>query len=210
MISEGRTRPPSSHGAVSRLRGRPERGSERRPAWPVERRGADILRATLAVALLAAAGLAAHLGHPTVVEVNLFRLINQLPTPLNAPLLGVMQLGALAAVPVVATAALVAGRHRMAAMIAVAGAAAWGVAKFMQWLVDEEPARFRISRVLLHGNVARAPGLAFPASHVAVASAVVIVAAPYIGRPTRRVAWLVVGLIAVARIYVGLHLPIDV
>ena len=215
MISEGRPRPASSAASGGRLRGwQPKRGREEpRDApsrWPIERHGADLLRAALAIAVLAGAGLAAHLGHPTVVEVNLFRLINQLPSPLTAPLLGVMQMGALGAVPVIAFIAVVAGRYRLGAVVAVAGTAAWAGSKFMQWLVDEEAPRLRISQVLLHGSVARSPGLAFPASHVAVAAAVVIVAAPYIGRPARRVGWLLVGLIAVARVYLGLHLPIDV
>ena len=179
-------------------------------AWPVEHRGIDAARAGLAVMVLAAAGLAAHLGHPTVVELNVFRLINQLPNPLTAPLVGVMQLGALAAVPVIGLAVMVSGRHRVGAALIAAGATAWGASKFMQWLVDEEPPLRRIPEVLTHGSAVTSPGLAFPASHVAVAAALTMAATPYVGRSTRRVCWLVVGAIAVARVYVGLHFPIDV
>src|ERR1019366_5221096 len=140
-------------------------------AWPVERRWVDAARVALAVVVLAGAGIAAHLGHPTVVEINVFRLINQLPSPLNAPLLGLMQLGALAAVPVIGFAAVMAGRYRLGAVLVATGIGAWGASKFMQWLVDEEPPALRIPRVLLHGSAAKSPGLAFPASHVAIAAA---------------------------------------
>ena len=143
-----------------------------------------------------------------MVEVNLFRLINQLPSPLDAPLLGVMQLGALAAVPVIAVAVALAGRYRLAGVVALAGGSAWGAAKLAQFIVDEEAPQLRLSKVVLHGGAA--PGLAFPASHVAVAAALSVAAAPYLGRAGRRLVWLVTALIAVARVYVGVHMPIDV
>lgn len=180
------------------------------PEWPVQRRASDLARGCAALVVLAAAGVAAHLARPTVVETNLFRLINQLPTPAGAPLLGLMQLGALGAVPVMALIAVVAGRQRLAAVLAAAGVAAWGASKLVQYLVDEEPARFRVPNALLHGTVSGAPGLAFPASHVAVATAITVAVGPYIGRPARRACWLVTSLVAIARIYVGLHLPVDV
>jgi undecaprenyl-diphosphatase len=54
------------------------------------------------------------------------------------------------------------------------------------------------------------PGLSFPATHVAVAAALATVASPYLGRSARRTTWLVVALVAVARVYVGAHFPADV
>ncbi len=183
-------------------------GAPRRPRWPVERRSADAWRAACGLVVLVATGVAAHLGHPSVVEVNLFRLINQLPSPLDAPLLGVMQMGALAAVPVIAVAVALAGRYRLSALVAFTGSLAWGAAKFAQYVVDEEAPQLRLSRVVLHGGVA--PGLAFPASHVAVAAALTVAATPYLGRSARRLCWLLTITIAVARVYVGVHLPIDV
>jgi len=91
----------------------------------------------------------------------------------------------------------------------VSGVGAWGAAKFVQRLVDEEPPALRIPQVLLHGG-AKTAALAFPASHVAVVAALTVAAAPYLRQAARRVCWLIVALIAIARVYVGLHLPIDV
>jgi len=193
----------------------PSRPAARTPALrvaggrsPVHRRSVDARRALVGLALLLGAGLAAHLAHPSVVEVNLFRLINQLPAAFDAPLLGVMQLGALAAVPLLALAVAFAGRYRLAVAVALSGGLAWSVAKLAQYLVDEEAPQLRLSKVVLHGGAV--PGLAFPASHVAVAAALTVAATPFLGRSARRVAWLLTALIAVARIYVGLHMPIDV
>jgi len=38
----------------------------------------------------------------------------------------------------------------------------------------------------------------------------VTVASPYLGRRSRRVAWLLAGIVAFARVYTGAHLPLDV
>jgi len=42
------------------------------------------------------------------------------------------------------------------------------------------------------------------------AAAMATVASPYLGRSGRRTAWLLVALVAVARMYVGAHFPADV
>jgi len=187
---------------------RPSAGSRRPVPWPTRRRPGEGLRIASGALVLLAAAIGAHAARPTVVEVNLFRLINELPAPLGAPLLGIMQLGALAAVPVLALVTLLLRRHRLAGLIVLSGGLAWGAAKLIQYLVDEDPPQLRLSKVVLHGSTA--PGTAFPASHVAIAAALATVATPYVGKSARRVLWLIVGLIGIARIYVGLHLPIDV
>lgn len=172
------------------------------------RHQSDAVRAVAGCAILAAAALGARAGAPSTLEVNLFRLVNQLPGFLAAPLLGAMQLGALGAVGVVALVALGAGRRRLARLLAVGGAGAWALAKVLGAVVGQEPPEVVLSQVVLHG--APAPGLAFPATHVAVAAAMATVAGPYLSRPSRRLAWMVVGLVGVARIYTGAHLPVDV
>ncbi len=183
-------------------------GAGRGERWPTRRRPGDVLRLIGGLVVLVTASVAVHAAHPTVVEINLFRLINELPDPAGAPLLGVMQLGALVAVPILAAGVLIMGRRRLALVVAVTGCGAWGAAKLIQYLVDEDPPQLRLSHVVLRD--ASHPGLAFPASHVAIVAALATVAAPYVRRSTGRLIWLVVALVAVARIYVGLHLPMDV
>ena len=119
-----------------------------------------------------------------------------------------MQLGALAAVVVFALAAWLARRPWLAPLLLGAGTASWGAARLLQHVIDEDPPVVRLSRVILHG--APAPGFAFPPTHVAVVAAMATVARSELSRPARRLAWLIVGLVALARVYVGTHLPADV
>jgi hypothetical protein len=68
----------------------------------VRRHPGDVLRVLVGGLVVAVGGLAARHGHVFAFDADLFRLVNQLPDALGGPLLVVMQLGALAAVPVVA------------------------------------------------------------------------------------------------------------
>ena len=175
---------------------------------PRRRYPGDLLRVGLGAALLVATSAVANQAFPTQVQVNAFRLINELPPFVGPPLLGVMQLGALGAVGVLTLIAWLGRRARLAPLLLGAGAASWTVAKLLQQLIDEDPPSLRVSRVVLHG--AQAPGFAFPATHVAVAAAMATVARGELSRPARRLAWIAVALVGVARIYVGAHLPVDV
>ena len=145
---------------------------------------------------------------PTVVEINLFRLINELPSAVRPPLLGIMQLGALGAVPALAAIALLRNRSRLARQLAIGGTVTWLVTKLLQTIVDQEPPEIVLPNVLLHG--ATQAGFSFPSTHVAVAAAMATVAGPYLARPNRRLAWWGVAVIGVARVYVGAHFPVDV
>jgi uncharacterized membrane protein YbhN (UPF0104 family)/membrane-associated phospholipid phosphatase len=172
------------------------------------RQPADVLRLALGLVILGWATIAAGSREPGVVELNLFRLVNQLPGPFGPPLIGVMQLGALAAVPVFAVVCVLSGRRRLARLLAFGGVAAWLVAKGLGATVAKHPPDERISGVVLHGAIT--PGLSFPATHVAVAAAIATVASPYLSRSARRTVWILVALVAVARVYVGAHFPVDV
>ncbi|HEV7523332.1 MAG TPA: lysylphosphatidylglycerol synthase domain-containing protein [Acidimicrobiia bacterium] len=172
------------------------------------RHPADWLRFVVAAVVTLVTSLLARKDVPSVVEVNLFRLINQLPSTLRTPFLGAMQLGALGAVPVLAAVALLRNRARLARSIVLAGTSAWIVAKLLQALVGRDPPEIVLPGVLLHGAV-RA-GFAFPSTHVAVAAAMATAAGPYLSRSNRRLAWWGVTVIGVARVYVGAHFPVDV
>jgi len=173
----------------------------------LRRHPGDVLRVLVGGLVVVAGGLEARHGHVFAFDVNLFRLVNQLPDALGRPLLVVMQLGALAAVPVVAAVALAARRPRLARDLALSGGLAWVLAKLVKGLVGEaRPVG------LLHGVVVRGldTGLGYPSGHVAVAAALATAAGPWLPRPARRVAWWVVGLVALGRMFAGVHLPLDV
>ena len=173
----------------------------------VRRHPGDVLRVLAGGLVVAAGALAAHYGHVFAFDANLFRLVNQLPDGPGRPLLVVMQLGSLAAVPVMAAVALAARRPRLARDLALSGGLAWVLAKVVKGLVGRgRPV------ALLQGVVERVldTGLGYPSGHVAVAAALATAAGPWLPRPARRAAWWMVWLVAIGRMYAGAHLPLDV
>jgi hypothetical protein len=131
-----------------------------------------------------------------------------LPATLEMPLITVMQAGAIGAVPACVAAALLARRPRLARDLAVAGTAAWVLAKVVKCFVARTRQGVLLPDVVLrHANVA---GLGFPSGHAVMAAALATAAGPFLPRRARRATWVVVGLVAVARLYVGTHLPADV
>lgn len=168
----------------------------------------DLLRLAVGVALLALVGSAAVDGGVGRFEANLFRLVNDLPHLFRGPLFVVMQAGSLVAVAVVVVLALVRRRTGLARDLAVAGTAAWVLAKVVKGLVDRPRPVGLLPDVDLH--LPEPGGRGFPSGHVSVAAALTAVAWPYLTPRLRRVACAGVGGVAVARVYAGLHLPWDV
>lgn len=140
------------------------------------RHQSDAVRAVVGAAVVVASTVLAREGEPGLVEVNLFRLVNGLPGFLAAPLLGVMQLGALGAVAVVALVATLRGRRQLARLVLSGGGVAWALARLFQAVVGQQPPEVVLRQAVLHGS--GSAGLAFPATHVAVAAALATVAGP--------------------------------
>jgi glycosyltransferase 2 family protein len=172
------------------------------------RHPADVLRAGLGALALVGTGIAARRKGLGRAEADAFRLVNDLPAALEKPLVVVMQAGSLAAVPAAAAVALAARRPRLARDLVTAGASAYVLAKVAKAVVGRGRPGSLLSHVLFRG--ATETGLGFPSGHVAVAAALATAAGPHLGRTGRRVTWAVVAVVAVARMYVGAHLPVDV
>ena len=71
----------------------------------------------------------------------------------------------------------------------------------------ERPAGLPVGAVLHEGAVG---GVGFISGHAAVAAALATAAAPYLGRRGRRTVWALAWAVALARVYVGAHLPLDI
>lgn len=173
-----------------------------------QRHPGDIVRIVAASSLLGASGWVAAQGRLSQFETDVFRLVNDLPGALEGPLRAVMQAGSLVAVAVAAGAALAWRKPRLALDLGVAGVGAWFAAKGVKAIVGRDRPGGILDTVIHRGPVDT--GLGFPSGHVAVATALAAVASPYLGRTARRVVWSAVAVVAVARIYVGAHLPADV
>jgi uncharacterized protein (TIRG00374 family) len=167
----------------------------------------DLLRASLGTLTVLGTSVLAYRGEVSVFETDLFRLINHLPQGIGIPLEVVMEAGSLAAVAVASAAVWAAGSKRLSRDLAVGGSAAWVMAKLVKLAVSRERPAVLLSQVLTRG--AAATGLGFPSGHAAVAAALATVASPFLGRRAGRLTWVVAWLVAVARLYVGAHLPLD-
>ena len=172
---------------------------------PYRRRTSDWIRLAVAAALLGL--LIAHEGHATAAERDAFTFFNRLPHGLSSLFRLSYGIGALWAVAVVAAAALVARRWRLARDLALAGIAAWVFARFIGALVADQAGLAKALRVVMRFYNA-APS--FPLVRLAVVVAVTATAAPYLTRPVRRCAWVFAGLMAVAAMYLGTAFPVGI
>jgi undecaprenyl-diphosphatase len=141
-------------------------------------------------------------------ESDIFYGINGLPGFLNVPLQIVMQFGNYLIVPVLALVAAGVKRFRMALDILVAGTAAWVLAKLVKQIVIRGRPAELLNDVILRGPAATGHG--YVSGHAATAAAIAAVVTPYLSRKAQIAVWVVAGLVAFARVYVGAHLPLDV
>ena len=167
----------------------------------------ELRRGVLGAAGLVLSALPVRHDRVAPLEVRAFRLVNRLPDAVYPAIWPPMQFGALAAVPVTAGIAFVAGRRVLAARLLVAGGAAWAAAK----VVKQVRVRGRPARLLadVHVRGAEASGGGFVSGHAAVAAALAAAAAPRVGGRLGRVVWSLAPVVGASRVYVGVHLPLD-
>ena len=157
--------------------------------------------------LVAVAALVARNGL-SGVEAAVFRWINRMPGAVATPTRVVMQAGALPAAFVAALIALTARKLHLASAIALSGAGAWILAKWVKVIVGRGRPGDLLEGVVFRGGMDT--GLGFPSGHAALATAIATVAGPHLGRRGRIASWTVVAIVATAHVYVGAHLPLDV
>jgi membrane-associated phospholipid phosphatase len=167
----------------------------------------DSIRLGIASAVTVVSALAARTPGLSRAELALFRTVNNLPPSFEFPLAIVMQLGALGAVPGSAAVAVLARNRAVAIELLTAGSIAWLAAKTGKIIVARERPGFLVAEVLLRGRPQSGRG--FPSGHAAVAAALATVAGRRLGPGGRLAASLAAGTVALARVYVGAHLPVD-
>jgi membrane-associated phospholipid phosphatase len=158
--------------------------------------------------VLAASAIVARKREIDPLEGDVFRLVNRLPRKPSLIIQIIMQAGALGASFVAAAIAFLAGKRPLARDLALGGAGAWFVAKFVKTHVGRGRPTAVFDDVQVHG--AHATGLGFPSGHAAVSAAMATAAGHYLPKPARGVAWAIAGTVAFARVYVGAHLPVDI
>jgi glycosyltransferase 2 family protein len=181
---------------------------EVRPDLFLPRHPGDVVRLVAALAVLLVSIKLVNRNHIDELEIDAFRLVNDLPGVLYPLMWVVMQLGNVLVVPVLAGVAALTRRYRLAVNLAVAGFGCYFLARLVKSLVHRgRPSQF-LPEVNLHGPAAS--GLGYVSGHAAVAVALASVASPYLSRRARRVAWTLATVVCLSRVYVGAHWPLDV
>ena len=171
---------------------------------PYHRRSSDAVRLVVGVVmfLLIASGAA----KPTAFDRGLYDAFRSLPRNFEPPMRVLRGLGTLWAVGLVASAALVGRRWRLARDLLLAGAVAWGLARLSGVLWIDHVGLRRGLRVLTQ----RGSSPNFPLVRLAVLVAVVATASPYVGRPMRRGGQVLIVGVAASAMYLGTGFPRDI
>ena len=181
---------------------------------PPERRvlrRVDVTAALVGLAVLGASMLDVRDGAVSGWEHRLFEMVNDLPDGLYPVLWPFQQLGALAVGPLVALVAVVLRRRSLALAAVVVT-----IAK----LVSERVVKAIVSRtrpftsigpeITTRGDVAH-HGESFVSGHVLLVTALAGIVTPYLGHRWQQIVpWAAVVVVAIARVYVGAHNPLDV
>jgi len=181
---------------------------KRRGCRVIQRRASRVIVVSAATVCFVAAARHARRGTVSAPEERVFRAVNALPEAVHAPLWLVMQGGSLAAVGVATAVTVAAGRRDTAVRLGVAGVSVWAFAKVIKQSIGRGRPEAHLQNVVVRG--AAQTGLGFPSGHTAVAFTLAGVATPALSPPAARAAWLAAGLVALARQYVGAHLPVDI
>jgi glycosyltransferase 2 family protein len=141
-------------------------------------------------------------------EVRLFRSINGASDQIRVPVRAVMQAGTFGTVPVVSIVALLFGRKRLAAGLAVGGTIAWVGAKLAKPFGGRARPEGVLPAVMLRERIEG--DLGWVSGHTAVATTMAFIASDELPRAARPILVGVVGTVGFGRMYVGAHLPHDV
>jgi len=166
---------------------------------------------------VAAAGLAVVAASGAVVanrlipgtDTALFREINHWPGWLYPPMWTVQLTGVIGALPLLAAAAALFRRLRLAATLAAATLLKIWLEDVAKTFVERGRPAETVPEVILRGQAA-AHGLSFPSGHAMVIFAVATLVTPYLKGWGKALPWALAAVVCLSRVYLGAHFPLDV
>ena len=132
-----------------------------------------------------------------------------MPGVLSTPMKFAQFLGVLAVGPIVALAAAVFRRWRLALAAVVVTVGKLAVERVVWHYIERARPGTTIPGAIVRGNTPTT-GLSFVSGHVILVTGLAWVLTPYLRERWRILPWAVVALVAFARIYLGAHAPLDV
>jgi undecaprenyl-diphosphatase len=175
----------------------------------VERRRLDAIVALVGLAVLAACAVVVRDGTVGAAELAVFRAVNELPEVLSGPMRGAQLLGVLAVGPVAAAVAAVLRLWRLALACLLVTAEKLLAERIVWQLVSRSRPGTSIPDAIVRGDTPTA-GASFVSGHVVLVTGLAWVITPYLRGRWRTAPWVVVALVAFARLYLGAHAPLDV
>jgi membrane-associated phospholipid phosphatase len=176
---------------------------------PIVRRRVDAIAAAVGVLVFVLCALVVAGGRVSGPERQVFEWINGLPDALAGSARAAQYLGVLVVGPLVALVAFVARRPRLAGAALIVTALKLVTERLVWRVVVRERPGITEPGAIVRGGTPTS-GVSFVSGHVVLVSGLAWVATPYLRGRWRWVPWIVVALVAVARIYLGAHNPLDV
>jgi glycosyltransferase 2 family protein len=169
----------------------------------------DVVRLGLGAVVLAVSSVVAARGVPDVEE-DVFEVTYALPDGLAVALWPPMQLGSALAPVVLAPLTLLATRRWQPAVgVLVVGLGGWWAAKGVKALVARGRPFALVDDLRTRAGTPL-EGLGFVSGHATVAFGMAAVLAPFLTRRGRMAAYGLASVVALGRVHVGAHLPLDV
>lgn len=161
-----------------------------------------------AIVLLLASSLLAKRGTLVLGEEKLLELIYGMPNNLRLFFLAITLLGSAWAMAVVLIGLIMKERFDIGLRIMLAGLSTYTVV----WIAKELVARPRpgelVTTILQRELLVM--GYGFPSAHTALATALAVTLGVYLPKNRRYVVPAWIGLVAVSRLYLGVHAPLDI
>ena len=174
-----------------------------------QRRWADALVVGVGLGVVVVCGVLVANRLVVGTDVAVFRRINHWPGGLYPPMWTVQLSGVIGALPLVAAAAALLRRLRLAAALAVATLLKVSLESVAKTFVQRGRPAETVPGVILRGKAA-AHGLSFPSGHAMVIFAIAALVAPYFKGWWKVLPWALAAAVCLSRVYLGAHFPLDV